>query len=75
MYQSRFDTSQRRVLLYRQPSAIVLNPTKNSHVISHVKFDAELEHFTFQNDYFICEILNLEICCKQINVHEKVNFS
>ena len=39
-----------------------------------MKFDAELEHFTYQNDYFICEILNLEICCKQINVHEKVNF-
>ena len=30
--------------------------------------------FTFQIDYLICEILNLEICCKQINVHEKVNF-
>ena len=47
---------------------------KNSHVISHVEFDAELEHFTFQNDYFICKTLNLEICCKQINVHENFAF-
>ena len=53
---------------------MILNLAKNSHVILHVKFYAELEHFTLQNDHFKCETLNLEICCKQINVHEKFAF-